>query len=124
MVGSMEVVGIANLFIADSDRGAPLTCITFLGDSSQIATGSHSRELKIFDSNSNNVLESYNGLQFPLTIVQSYLSRETQLVVSSNAHDVRLWDASSVSIGPSQIAGIGTIQKQGLKNQVTDGIRF
>ncbi|XP_059663011.1 DDB1- and CUL4-associated factor homolog 1 [Cornus florida] len=82
------------------DGGAPLTCITFLGDSSQIAAGSHSGELKIFDSNSSNVLESYTGLQSPLTIVQSYLSGETQLVLSSSAHDVRLWDASSVSIGP------------------------
>ncbi|KAK3034786.1 hypothetical protein RJ639_034386 [Escallonia herrerae] len=60
------------------DGGALLTCMTFLGDSSQIAVGSHSGELKIFDYNSN----------------------KTQLVLSSSAHDVRLWDASSVSAGP------------------------
>ncbi|KAA8528199.1 hypothetical protein F0562_035550 [Nyssa sinensis] len=78
-----------------------LTCLTFLGDSSQIAAGCHSGELKIFDTNNNNnVLESCASHQFPLTLVESYLSGETQLVLSSSAHDVRLWDASSVSAGP------------------------
>ncbi|XP_052197040.1 DDB1- and CUL4-associated factor homolog 1 [Diospyros lotus] len=86
----------------DGDGGdrSLLTCVTFLGDSSQIAAGSHSGELKIFDSNSNNVLESCASHQSPLTLVQSYLSGETQLILSSSAHDVRLWDASSVSGGP------------------------
>ncbi|CAL5439733.1 unnamed protein product [Camellia sinensis] len=82
------------------DGCALLTCITFLGDSSQIAAGNHSGELKIFDSNSNSVLESCSSHQYPLTLVQSYLSGETQLVLSSSGHDVRLWDASSVSAGP------------------------
>ncbi|KAK9279356.1 hypothetical protein L1049_013035 [Liquidambar formosana] len=82
------------------DGGALLTCITFLGDSSQIAAGGHSGELKIFDSNSGNVLESCTSHQSPLTLVQSYLSGGTQLVLSSSSHDVRLWDASSVSGGP------------------------
>ncbi|KAI8547754.1 hypothetical protein RHMOL_Rhmol07G0220000 [Rhododendron molle] len=83
------------------DGGGLLTCITFLGDSSQIAAGSHSGELKIFDSSSNNVVESCAGHQYPLTVVQSYYSGGAQLVLSSSAHDVRLWDASSVSAGPS-----------------------
>ncbi|KAL6965324.1 hypothetical protein U1Q18_036380 [Sarracenia purpurea var. burkii] len=82
------------------DGGALLTCITFLGDSSQIAAGSHTGELKIFDSNSNNVLDSCTSHQSPLTLVQSYLSGDSQLILSSSAHDVRLWDASSVSAGP------------------------
>lgn len=82
------------------DGSALLTCITFLGDSSQIAVGSHSGELKIFDSNSNNLLESCTSHQSPLTLVQSHLSDERQLVLSSSPHDVRLWDASSVSGGP------------------------
>ncbi|KAA8521008.1 hypothetical protein F0562_011704 [Nyssa sinensis] len=82
------------------DDGAPLTCIAFLGDSSQIAAGSDFGELKIFNSNNNNVLESCNSHQSPLTHVQSFISGGTQLLLSSSAHDVRLWDASSVSAGP------------------------
>lgn len=82
------------------DTGVLLTCITFLGDSSQIAAGSHSGELKVFDSNSNNMLESSPGHQFPLTMVKSFFSGDTQLLLSSSSHDVRLWDAPSVSAGP------------------------
>lgn len=82
------------------DAGALFTCITFLGDSSHIAVGNHSGELKIFDSDSSNVLESCIGHQSPLTLVESYLSGETQLVLSSSSQDVRLWDASAVSGGP------------------------
>ncbi|GFZ00898.1 DDB1-CUL4 associated factor 1 [Actinidia rufa] len=82
------------------DGGALLTCLTFLGDFSQIAAGSHSGELKIFDSNTNNVLESCTSHQSSLTLLQSYLSGETPLLLSSSADDVRLWDASSVSTGP------------------------
>ncbi|CAI9771660.1 unnamed protein product [Fraxinus pennsylvanica] len=77
-----------------------LTCLTFLGDSSQIAVGNHSGELKVFDSNSNGVLESCASHQSPLTLLQSHFYGETQLVLSSSAHDVRLWDATSVSSGP------------------------
>lgn len=82
------------------DTGAPLTCITFLSDSSHIAVGSHSGELKIFDSNDSSFLESCTSHQSPLTIVQSYQSSETQLVLSSSSLDVRLWDASAISGGP------------------------
>ncbi|XP_027084209.2 DDB1- and CUL4-associated factor homolog 1-like isoform X1 [Coffea arabica] len=82
------------------DAGALLTCVTFLGDSSQIAVGSHSGELKIFDTNSNCVLDSCPSHQYPLTLAQSYISGDTQLILSSSAHDVRLWDVSSVSAGP------------------------
>lgn len=82
------------------ESGALLTCITFLGDSSRIAAGSHTGELKIFDSNNSNTLESCSSHQYPVTVVQSYYSGETQLILSSSAHDVRLWDGASVSAGP------------------------
>ncbi|KAG6706329.1 hypothetical protein I3842_07G218400 [Carya illinoinensis] len=82
------------------DAVALLTCIDFLGDSSRLAVGSHSGELKIFYSNSNNVLESCTSHQSPLTSVESYISGETQLVLSSSSQDVRLWDATSISGGP------------------------
>ncbi|XP_039018423.1 DDB1- and CUL4-associated factor homolog 1-like isoform X1 [Hibiscus syriacus] len=81
------------------DVGSLLTCVCFLGDSSHIAAGSHAGELKIFDSNSNNVLDSCSGHQFPVTLVQSYFSGETQMVLSSSSQDVRLWDAFSFSGG-------------------------
>lgn len=81
------------------DASTLLTCVSFLGDSSHIAVGSHSGEIKIFDSNSNNVLENCTGHQLPVTLVQSYFSGETQMVLSSSAQDVRLWDASPVSGG-------------------------
>ncbi|KAI3468457.1 hypothetical protein Pfo_025120 [Paulownia fortunei] len=82
------------------DASALLTCIAFLGDSSRVAAGGHTGELKVFDSNSNNVLESCTSHQSPLTLVQSHFAGETQLILSSSAMDVRLWDASSVSGGP------------------------
>ncbi|CAN4128261.1 unnamed protein product [Withania somnifera] len=82
------------------DAAVLLTCVSFMGDSSQIAAGTHSGELKIFDSNSSSILESFTSHQAPLTLLQSYLSGETQMLLSSSAHDVRLWDATSVSAGP------------------------
>ncbi|KAJ8763797.1 hypothetical protein K2173_003579 [Erythroxylum novogranatense] len=82
------------------DAGALLTCMAFLGDSSHVAVGSHSGELKVFYSNNNNVLESSTNHQSPLTLVQSHLANETQFLLSSSAQDVCLWDASSISGGP------------------------
>lgn len=82
------------------DASALLTCVAFLGDSSRIAAGGHTGELKVFDSNSNNVLDSCTSHQSPVTLLQSHFSGESQLILSSSAMDVRLWDASSVSVGP------------------------
>ncbi|XP_057434582.1 DDB1- and CUL4-associated factor homolog 1-like isoform X2 [Lotus japonicus] len=83
------------------DAGALLTCITFVGDSSHIAAGSHNGELKFFDLNNNNVVESFTGHQSPLTVVQSFVSDEAQLLLSSTSQDVKLWDATSILAGPS-----------------------
>ncbi|KAG8375300.1 hypothetical protein BUALT_Bualt10G0086000 [Buddleja alternifolia] len=82
------------------DATALLTCITFLGDSSRVAAGSHTGELKVFDSNSSSLLDSCTSHQSPLTLLQSHFSGENQLILSSSAMDVRLWDASLVSAGP------------------------
>lgn len=84
-----------------------LTSITFLGSYTRIATGSHAGELKIFDTNSGNVLESHSCHQSPITLVQC-TSRETgswstpgsQLLLSSCNYDVRLWDSSALGNGP------------------------
>ncbi|KAJ8758805.1 hypothetical protein K2173_000526 [Erythroxylum novogranatense] len=83
------------------DAGALLTCIAFLEDSSHIAVGSHSGELKFFFSNSSNVVESSTHHQSPVTHVQSCLANKTQLLLSSTAQTVCLWDASSISGGPA-----------------------
>ncbi|KAL6571736.1 hypothetical protein OROHE_003379 [Orobanche hederae] len=83
------------------DNTTLLTCIASLGDSSsRIAVGGHSGDIKVFDSNNNNVLESCTSHQSPVTLLQSYFSGGTQLLLSSSSVDVRLWDASSVSAGP------------------------
>ncbi|KAI3453945.1 hypothetical protein Pfo_010608 [Paulownia fortunei] len=82
------------------DASSLLTCIDFLGDSSRIAAGGHSGDLKVFDSNSNSVLESCTSYQAPVTLLQSHFLGETQLLLSSSAHVVRLWDGTSVSGGP------------------------
>lgn len=78
------------------DEATLLTSLTFLGDSSRIATGSHSGELKIFDSNSGNLLESQTCHQSNIILLQSALSGGNHLVLSSSLHDVKLWDASSI----------------------------
>ncbi|XP_074276417.1 DDB1- and CUL4-associated factor homolog 1 [Silene latifolia] len=84
------------------DAAALLTCMTFLGGSSQIAAGGHSGELKIFDLSSNNILESCISHQTPVILVQSNPVDGTNLVLSSSSLDVKLWDASSISGGPVQ----------------------
>lgn len=73
-----------------------LTCMTFLGDSSRIATGNYSGELKIFDCNSGKIVESHSAHQTLVTLVQS----ADQYVLSSTQFEVRLWDAYSMSGGP------------------------
>lgn len=82
------------------DTGALLTCIAFLGDSSHVAVGSHSGELKIIDSNSNRIVDSYACHQSPVTVVQSYLSSGIRLLLSSSSQEVRLWDTSLMQSGP------------------------
>ncbi|KAL1532324.1 DDB1- and CUL4-associated factor 1-like [Salvia divinorum] len=82
------------------DTSSLLTCIAFLGDSSRIAAGGHTGDLKVFDSNSNTVLDSCTSHQSPLTLLQSHFSVENQLLLSSSSMDVCLWDASMVSAGP------------------------
>lgn len=82
------------------DDAALLTCISFLGDSFRIATGSHAGELKIFDLNNGNVLENHLSHQWPVSVLQSAFSGGTHMILSSSSYDVKLWDASSVVSGP------------------------
>ncbi|KAL9676092.1 hypothetical protein QQ045_004305 [Rhodiola kirilowii] len=82
------------------DGGGLLSCIAFLGASSRLIVGSDSGELKIFDVNSSNLLENCAAHQSALTRIQSHLSGDKQLVLSSSGFDIRLWDASTLSSGP------------------------
>ncbi|KAL0922788.1 hypothetical protein M5K25_006806 [Dendrobium thyrsiflorum] len=77
-----------------------LTCITFLGNSDRIVTGSHSGEVKIFDTSNGNLLENYGSHQTPVPMIQSAVLGDTQLILSSGTFDVKLWDASSFQNGP------------------------
>ncbi|KAK4746979.1 hypothetical protein SAY87_026016 [Trapa incisa] len=82
------------------DPASLLTCMAFLGDSSNIAVGSHSGEVKIYDSNSNSIVESYTNHQSPVTLIQSHISADTRLLLSSSSQEVRLWDVSLMQNGP------------------------
>ncbi|CAA0831916.1 DDB1- and CUL4-associated factor homolog 1 [Striga hermonthica] len=82
------------------DNSSLFTCIAFLRDSSHVAVGGHTGELRVFDSNNNTILESCTSHQSPLTLVQTHFSGDDHLVLSSSSMDVRLWDASSISGGP------------------------
>lgn len=75
--------------------------MSFLGDSSRIVTGGFFGEIKVFDSNSNMVLDCCTSHQLPVTLLQSSFVGVNQLVLSSTAKDVCLWDASSISGGPN-----------------------
>ncbi|XP_010436315.1 PREDICTED: DDB1- and CUL4-associated factor homolog 1-like [Camelina sativa] len=82
------------------DETALFTCIALLGGTNHIAVGSHAGEMKIFEASSGSLLESFQGHQAPVTLVQPYVSGDTQLLLSSSSSDVQLWDASSITGGP------------------------
>ncbi|VVB10889.1 unnamed protein product [Arabis nemorensis] len=82
------------------DETSLFTCISLLGGTSHLAVGSHAGEIKIFDASSGSLLESFSGHQAPVTLVQPYVSGDTQLLLSSSSSDVQLWDASSITNGP------------------------
>lgn len=83
------------------DETALFTCIALLGGTNHhLAVGSHAGEIKIFEASSGSLLESVSGHQAPVTLVQPYVSGDTQLLLSSSSSDVQLWDASSITNGP------------------------
>ncbi|XP_056865342.1 DDB1- and CUL4-associated factor homolog 1-like isoform X2 [Raphanus sativus] len=81
------------------DENALFTCISLLGGTNHLAVGSHAGEIKIFDTSSCSLLESVPGHQAPVTLVQPYVSGDTQLLLSSSFSDVQLWDASYITSG-------------------------
>ncbi|CAH8388331.1 unnamed protein product [Eruca vesicaria subsp. sativa] len=81
------------------DENSLFTSISLLGGINHLAVGSHAGEIKIFEAGSCNLLESVSGHQAPVTLVQSYVSGDTQLLLSSSYSDVQLWDASNITVG-------------------------
>lgn len=93
------------------DANALLTTATFLGGTAYLAAGSHVGDIRIFDSNSGNILEIHTCHTSPIILLQSArrglasglevsTSHPPQLLLSSTAYDVRLWDSSAIGNGP------------------------
>ncbi|TKY58203.1 DDB1- and CUL4-associated factor-like 1 [Spatholobus suberectus] len=59
-----------------------LTCTTFLGDSSFIAVGSKSGDIQLSDFTSSS--EPYECHFYPMTLIQSFISGDSQLLLSSS----------------------------------------
>ncbi|CAN6230149.1 unnamed protein product [Urochloa humidicola] len=82
------------------DEASLLTCMTFLGDASRVAAGNHTGELKIFDCNTANLLETQTCHQHLVTMMESTYSGGNELILTSSLNEVKIWDAFSVSGGP------------------------
>lgn len=82
------------------DEASLLTCMTFIGDASRVAAGNHTGELRIFDCNTANLLETQSCHQHLVTMMESAYSGGTELILTSSLNEVKIWDAFSVSGGP------------------------
>ncbi|KAJ7515195.1 hypothetical protein O6H91_22G005000 [Diphasiastrum complanatum] len=92
------------------DESVLVTAATFLCQASILAAGSHAGDIRLFDSNTGNVLEVHNCHSSPVSVLQSSpqalvtseepLAGRGQLLLSSANYDVRLWDSSALANGP------------------------
>ncbi|XP_062227245.1 DDB1- and CUL4-associated factor homolog 1-like isoform X2 [Phragmites australis] len=82
------------------DEASLLTCMTFLGDASRVAAGNHNGELRIFDCNTANLLDTQTCHQLRVTMMESTYSGGNELILTSSLNEVKIWDASSISGGP------------------------
>uniref|UniRef100_A0ACD5V8R1 Uncharacterized protein n=1 Tax=Avena sativa TaxID=4498 RepID=A0ACD5V8R1_AVESA len=82
------------------DESSLLTCMTFIADASRVAAGNHTGELRIFDCNTAGLVETQSCHQHLVTMLDSTSSGGNELILSSSLHEVKLWDAFSVSMGP------------------------
>ncbi|KAM3391790.1 hypothetical protein ACQJBY_013100 [Aegilops geniculata] len=82
------------------DEASLLTCMTFIGGASRVAAGNHSGELRIFDSNLANLIETHTCHQNLVTMVDSTSIGGTELILSSSIDEVKLFDAFSLHTGP------------------------
>ncbi|KAG8044032.1 hypothetical protein GUJ93_ZPchr0458g22401 [Zizania palustris] len=65
----------------------------------QIPPGNHTGEIRIFDCNTANILETQTCHQQLVTLVESASSGGNELILSSSLNEVKIWDAFSVSGG-------------------------
>ncbi|KAG4382657.1 hypothetical protein GLYMA_14G131100v4 [Glycine max] len=76
-----------------------LTGITFLGDSPFIAVGNNSGDIQFWDTTSlkhhDDTYHYEECHRDPLTLIQSFISADCQLLLSSSSEDVKLWNVSS-----------------------------
>ncbi|KAL6651717.1 hypothetical protein ACP70R_010642 [Stipagrostis hirtigluma subsp. patula] len=82
------------------DEASLLTCMTFLGGASRVAAGNHTGEIRIFDCNTANLLETHTCHQQLVTTMESTYSGGNELILTSSLNEVKIWDAFSVSVGP------------------------
>ncbi|KAF8750614.1 hypothetical protein HU200_012319 [Digitaria exilis] len=82
------------------DEASLLTCMTFLGDASRVAAGNHTGEIRIFDCNTANLLETQTCHQHLVTMMESTYSGGHELILTSSLSEVKMWDAYAVSGGP------------------------
>lgn len=60
-----------------------------------ITLGDEDGDIQLLDS-SEDGLETYDGHEYPLTLIQSFVSGDSQLLLSSSSNDVKLWDVSAL----------------------------
>ncbi|TVU16712.1 hypothetical protein EJB05_40287 [Eragrostis curvula] len=82
------------------DESSLLTCMTFLGDASRVAAGNHTGELRIFDCNTADLLDTQACHQHHVTMMESTYSGGNELILTSSLNEVKIWDAFSISGGP------------------------
>jgi DDB1- and CUL4-associated factor 1 len=82
------------------DEASLLTCMTFLGDASRVVAGNHTGELRIFDCNTANLLETQTCHLHLVTTMEATCSGGHELILTSSLNEVKIWDAFSVSAGP------------------------
>ncbi|KAL6844287.1 hypothetical protein ACP4OV_025960 [Aristida adscensionis] len=82
------------------DETSLLTSMTFLGGAYRVAAGNHTGEIRIFDCNTANLLETHTCHHQPVTMVESTYSCGNELILTSSLNEVKIWDAFSLSVGP------------------------
>ncbi|GJN25936.1 hypothetical protein PR202_gb13823 [Eleusine coracana subsp. coracana] len=73
--------------------------MTFLGDASRVAAGNHTGELRIFDCNTADLLDTQACHQHHVSMMESTYSSGNELILTSSLNEVKIWDAFSISGG-------------------------
>jgi DDB1- and CUL4-associated factor 1 len=82
------------------DESSLLTSMTFLGDAYRVAAGNHTGELKLFDCNTAELVDTQACHQHHVTMMESTYSGGNELILTSSLNEVKIWDAFSITGGP------------------------